>query len=390
MLRFRDNRLVVLFTLASAPPCVSWSRTPTPTGAAPPPFLGELAHAITDRCLITFRYEGRPRRVHPDEVHATTSGWVLTGRDSTTLSAAEYVTSWMADLDVEHPGTAEPLPPEPTERPDPMSWELDPPMTVLLAARLDFVPDVLHLMPGAEVVPGDGVETVIKLRVTNRAAFRARLTTSACGPGWSVRPSSSPRSWRTFAPWQGRAMALYARRIAGLPRLLDVLFYHPMGMRFADLAQEVGRSERDVQETLRAYHLTDLARYIPDQVARPEVLEFFSGDPEDDGDPLGAIDLRGAGAHVARHILQAYEDVPPETAGGQSSAEPLGRRSHPCSSSLGRPTLTSPDNADRLVRRCGWSLSPYERWLADGLVAGLRASRSDLCAEPRNVTASRV
>lgn len=36
-------------------------------------------------------------------------------------------------------------------------------------------------------------------------------------------------------------------------------------------------------------------------------------------------------------------------------------------------TLTAPDNADRLVRRCGWSLPAYERWLADGLVAQLRA-----------------
>lgn len=36
-------------------------------------------------------------------------------------------------------------------------------------------------------------------------------------------------------------------------------------------------------------------------------------------------------------------------------------------------TLTSPENADRLVRRCGWSLAAYERWLAGGLVAGLRA-----------------
>lgn len=36
-------------------------------------------------------------------------------------------------------------------------------------------------------------------------------------------------------------------------------------------------------------------------------------------------------------------------------------------------TLTSPENADRLVRRCGWSVAAYETWLAEGLVAGLRA-----------------
>jgi AcrR family transcriptional regulator len=38
-------------------------------------------------------------------------------------------------------------------------------------------------------------------------------------------------------------------------------------------------------------------------------------------------------------------------------------------------TITSADNAYRLVQRCGWSLDAYERWLADGLVSGLRALR---------------
>jgi AcrR family transcriptional regulator len=34
-------------------------------------------------------------------------------------------------------------------------------------------------------------------------------------------------------------------------------------------------------------------------------------------------------------------------------------------------TLTAPDVEDRLVRRCGWSPSAYEEWLADMLVASL-------------------
>lgn len=36
-------------------------------------------------------------------------------------------------------------------------------------------------------------------------------------------------------------------------------------------------------------------------------------------------------------------------------------------------TLTSLEVADRLIRRCGWSPEAYQRWLADGLVSGLRA-----------------
>ncbi len=35
-------------------------------------------------------------------------------------------------------------------------------------------------------------------------------------------------------------------------------------------------------------------------------------------------------------------------------------------------TLTSPENADRLVRRCGWSFDDYETWLAEALTDGLR------------------
>lgn len=64
------------------------------------------------------------------------------------------------------------------------------------------------------------------------------------------------------------AMAVFGDRVAGLlPAMLQVLYYHPRGMRFDTLAAEVGRRERDVRETLRAYHLTDLAHYLPDLVA---------------------------------------------------------------------------------------------------------------------------
>ncbi|MFT4200518.1 TetR/AcrR family transcriptional regulator [Gordonia sp. (in: high G+C Gram-positive bacteria)] len=34
-------------------------------------------------------------------------------------------------------------------------------------------------------------------------------------------------------------------------------------------------------------------------------------------------------------------------------------------------TLTAPEVADRLVRRCGWSPDEYERWLGDQLVAAI-------------------
>ena len=87
-------------------------------------------------------------------------------------------------------------------------------------------------------------------------------------------------------------MAIYGDRVALLPQLLQTLWYHPQGMRFSDLAHEVGRSEAEVRETLRVYHLTDLAHYLPDMVARPDVLEFLTEDPEDDGDASTATMVR--------------------------------------------------------------------------------------------------
>jgi AcrR family transcriptional regulator len=41
-------------------------------------------------------------------------------------------------------------------------------------------------------------------------------------------------------------------------------------------------------------------------------------------------------------------------------------------------TLTAPEVADRLIRRCGWSLDEYEQWLAHALVTGLRALPHDV------------
>jgi AcrR family transcriptional regulator len=38
-------------------------------------------------------------------------------------------------------------------------------------------------------------------------------------------------------------------------------------------------------------------------------------------------------------------------------------------------TLTAPETADRLVRRCGWSLDRYERWIAETMTEALFRER---------------
>ncbi|HYI55142.1 MAG TPA: WYL domain-containing protein [Microlunatus sp.] len=101
-------------------------------------------------------------------------------------------------------------------------------------------------------------------------------------------------------------MAIYGERVALLPQLLQVLHYHPQGMRLTDLAHEVGRSEADVRETLRVYHLTDLAHYLPNMVARPDVLQFLADDPEDDGDPALATRVRLGGLAPGEELGVTY------------------------------------------------------------------------------------
>ena len=101
-------------------------------------------------------------------------------------------------------------------------------------------------------------------------------------------------------------MAIYGDRVALLPQLLQILHHHPDGMRFSDLAHEVGRSEADIRETLRVYHLTDLAHYLPNLVARPDVLEFLGDDPEDDGDPSTATQVRLRGSAFGEELGVAH------------------------------------------------------------------------------------
>ncbi len=77
-------------------------------------------------------------------------------------------------------------------------------------------------------------------------------------------------------------MAIFADRVAELPRLLDALQYHPEGLRIDDLAVEVGRTPVQVREALLTYYTTDLALYDAHLVGRPPAIEFVTGAGEDD------------------------------------------------------------------------------------------------------------
>ncbi|HEY5787978.1 MAG TPA: WYL domain-containing protein [Microlunatus sp.] len=180
VLHARDNKLALLLTPGEIAALREVWSAASIDHAKPPPFVGRLHHAVRDRSLTSFGYDGRRRVVHPDALYSTSSGWVLLAREQEADPPKEFVTPWMHDLVVDEPGTASPVPELAAERLNPMRWQLDPPMRVLLGVPSPFVEDVLFLLPGAEVVLAGTDESrpdemLVELVVTNQAAFRSRL-----------------------------------------------------------------------------------------------------------------------------------------------------------------------------------------------------------------------
>lgn len=76
-------------------------------------------------------------------------------------------------------------------------------------------------------------------------------------------------------------VAVYAQRLAALPRALGILELHPQGLPLADLARELGVEPVDLREVFMAYYLADLVEL--DSFALP-VVEFFAPGAQDSDD----------------------------------------------------------------------------------------------------------
>ena len=81
----------------------------------------------------------------------------------------------LATLAADPPGTARRVRAVTHAGLHPMTWEIDPPVEVTLRTTADYVPDVRRWLgePQAEEEHDDAV--VLRYRVTNRSALRARL-----------------------------------------------------------------------------------------------------------------------------------------------------------------------------------------------------------------------
>jgi predicted DNA-binding transcriptional regulator YafY len=139
--------------------------------------LDLVQRGTTRHCLVRFTYKGEPRVVHPSRVHSGPSGWYLSGREDGDgrQVVKEFVVSRMTGIELDHPGTADPVD-EPVRRSlDPLTWEVDPPTEVVLATPAQQRVLVENLL-GTPVSAGeaDGLLTMTYV-VTNRRIFRYRV-----------------------------------------------------------------------------------------------------------------------------------------------------------------------------------------------------------------------
>ncbi|MGB8019816.1 MAG: WYL domain-containing protein [Candidatus Nanopelagicales bacterium] len=138
-----------------------------------------LAHAaIATRCLVTFVYSGSQRRVHPYDLARRPAGWLLRGREEDSGTVKNYYLDRAVDLDIDRPGTAEPVPESlPALTLDPMRRREHPPVHVVVECRPESAGDIITLLGanGSEQVPGGFGMVRFEVVVTYMDAFLNRL-----------------------------------------------------------------------------------------------------------------------------------------------------------------------------------------------------------------------
>ena len=176
VLHARDNRMALLLSPGERAALQQALRDADAQTPPPPAHLADLERAVHRHCLAWFSYRQRPRTVHPHLLHNGPSGWMLRGREVESGMVKEFVVRRMADdVVIGQPGSAEPPGVVPRLSFDPMTWEVDPPLEVVLATSQSFEREVCRVMSGGRVVGGRDDEVLIAVVVTNRVAFRSRL-----------------------------------------------------------------------------------------------------------------------------------------------------------------------------------------------------------------------
>ena len=146
--------------------------------AAPAPASADLdlvQRGTTRHCLVRFTYKGEPRVVHPARVHSGPSGWYLSGREDGSDVVKEFVVSRMSDIALDQPGSAQVVGEPVRPSLDPLSWEVDPPVDVVLEVPAEHRVLAENLLgTPAKTVESDGLLRLTYV-VTHRRVFRYRL-----------------------------------------------------------------------------------------------------------------------------------------------------------------------------------------------------------------------
>jgi len=148
--------------------------------------LDAVQRAVQAHCLLSFGYGGKARLVHPHRVHLRTGGWYLRAREDGGEEVKTFRLDRLVDVELSQPGTAEVPPSDAHLRIDPIAWQVDPPLVAVVATTPEHVPHVMSMFAGPDpdvvVVDKDPARTgglvgevVLRVPVTNRAAFRGRL-----------------------------------------------------------------------------------------------------------------------------------------------------------------------------------------------------------------------
>ena len=176
VLHARDNRMALLLSPGEQAALHQALLDADAQIPPPPAHLADLERAVHRHCLAWFSYRHRRRTVHPHVLHNGPSGWMLRGREMESGMVKEFVVRRMADdVAIGQPGSAEPPGVVPRLSFDPMTWEVDPPLEVVLATSPSFEREVCRVMSGGRIVGGRDDEVLIAVVVTNRVAFRSRL-----------------------------------------------------------------------------------------------------------------------------------------------------------------------------------------------------------------------
>jgi predicted DNA-binding transcriptional regulator YafY len=113
--------------------------------------------------------------VHPARVHSGPSGWYLSGREAGGDVVKEFVVARMSDIALDPPGTADVLPEPARPSLDPLSWEVDPPVEVVLAVPAEHRVLAENLLGTPVSTAESGGNLALTYLVTNRQVFRYRI-----------------------------------------------------------------------------------------------------------------------------------------------------------------------------------------------------------------------